>query len=298
MWPASRSRAVLHARSGDAAFLRQLREQRFRGRVHSVFQRVVNLQRDDGELFTIACRELDDAPNTLVVQAAGFARSGMAPGDAFETVDGHLGIGEWARIDLDGATGWDPRLPCYPQDEARLRVNLTLARGQVARHRLGLAEHAAGAAASGLLARHARALCLGLRGGDVEAACTAAKALVGLGPGLTPSGDDFLVGLFAALHLPGPSGEVFTSVCLAVLSDVERRTNAISAAALKAAAQGRVRGSLHALIGELVAGERAGVEAALARVLAIGSSSGADIAGGLLAGFGFQLEARGGLACH
>jgi hypothetical protein len=297
MWPASRSRAVLHARSGDAAFLRLLREQRFRGRVHSVFQRVVNLQRDDGELFTIACRDLDDAPNTLVLQSAGFARSGMAPGDAFETVEGHIGIGEWARIDPDDATGWDPQLPSYPQDDARLRANLALARGQLARHRLGLAGHAA-AAASDLLARYARALCLALRGGDVEAACTTAKALVGLGPGLTPSGDDFLVGFFAVLHLPRSPGEVFTSVCLAVLSDVERRTNAISAAALKAAAQGRVRASLHALIRELVAGERAGVEAALARVLAIGSSSGADIAGGVVSGFQVQLDARGVAACH
>jgi Protein of unknown function (DUF2877) len=298
MWPASRSRAALPARSGDAAFLRLLREEPFRGRVHSVFQRVVNLQRDDGELFTIACRDLDDAPNTLVVQAVGFARSGMAPGDAFETFDGHIGIGEWARIDLDDATGWDPLLPSYPQDDARLRANLTLARGQLARHRLGLAGHAAAAAASDLIARHARVLCLGLRGGDVEAACTAAKGLVGLGPGLTPSGDDFLVGFFAVLHLPGSPGEAFTSVCLAVLSDVERRTNAISAAALKAAAHGRVRASLHALIGELVAGEGVRVEAAMARVLAIGSSSGADIAGGLLAGFRCQLEARGAAACH
>jgi hypothetical protein len=298
MWPASRSRAALRARSGDAAFLRLLREQRFRGRVHSVFQRVVNLQRDDGELFTIACRDLDDAPNTLVVEAAGFARSGLAPGDAFETLDGHVGIGEWARIDLDDATSWDPRLPRYPADDARLRANLALAHRQLDRHGLGLGEHAAAAAAADLLAGHAGALCLALRGGDVEAACTEAKALVGLGPGLTPSGDDFLVGFFAVLHLPGSPGEVFTSVCLAVLSDVERRTNAISAAALKAAAQGRVRASLHALIGELVAGERAGVESALSRVLAIGSTSGADIAGGLLSGFRCQLEARGVAACH
>lgn len=49
------------------------------------------------------------------------------------------------------------------------------------------------------LAEAARELAAGIRAGDAGAAGSAAGRLLGLGTGLTPSGDDFLCGLLAAL---------------------------------------------------------------------------------------------------
>jgi hypothetical protein len=137
-----------------------------------------------------------------------------------------------------------------------------------------------------------RAAMLGaaLRRGDAEAASTYAKAMVGLGPGLTPSGDDFLVGLFAVLHVPESPCHGLKDLCAKLVADAVGKTNAISVAALKAAAHGRVREPVHALMRELVAGTCESVKAALAPVLAIGSTSGADMVAGIVSGFEANLN--------
>src|SRR5262249_26784951 len=46
-------------------------------------------------------------------------------------------------------------------------------------------------------------LCAARQGCTVPTLLTLVQALVGLGEGLTPSGDDFLVGLLAVLHVTG-----------------------------------------------------------------------------------------------
>jgi len=65
----------------------------------------------------------------------------------------------------------------------------------------------------------------------------AIDALIGLGPGLTPSGDDFLGGILVTLHhlgIPDVAGDLAREV----LARAEQRTNGISHAHLAAAANG------------------------------------------------------------
>jgi len=68
------------------------------------------------------------------------------------------------------------------------------------------------------------------------------------------------------------------------------RTHAISLAALRAAAEGRVRARVVALLTALTVGGRDDTLAALRPVLAIGSTSGRDIVGGIVLGFEIQLH--------
>ncbi len=280
----------MQALSVDSALLRSLRQRPWHGQVHSVFERVVNLEDEDGALITLARRDLDNAPNTLIVDAEGFGSSGIARGDRVQASAGAIAIDRQHHIRVDGAVGWDAALPAYPVDDVRLRENLAIVRARIGRPPLGGAPSAQGESplASGMTAMlelRARMVCAALSRRDLSAACAHAQAMVGLGPGLTPSGDDFLVGLFAVLQLPGNPAHCHESFCMAVIADVERHTNAISAAALKAAARGQVRECIQALLGELMTGTPEAVAAALAPVLAIGSTSGADIVAGIVAGF-------------
>jgi hypothetical protein len=104
----------------------------------------------------------------------------------------------------------------------------------------------------------------------------AADALLGLGPGLTPAGDDVLAGaLVASVQLGRPVP--------ALAAHVHRRrsaTTALSADLLRHAAAGRaappVLGLLDALVGARPVGP------ALAGLLAVGSTSGHDTATGVL----------------
>lgn len=114
--------------------------------------------------------------------------------------------------------------------------------------------------------------------------------MLGLGPGLTPSGDDFLVGLFAMLNVPGSPCRGWLGGGTAVLEHAGDATHAISLAALEAAAGGRVRESIVALIEALLHGSPASLFHPLRRVLAIGATSGADLVAGILAGLDLNLQ--------
>jgi hypothetical protein len=255
----------------------------------------VNVQDAAGRLWTLASRNVDCAPNTLILNVADFSGAGIEPGDSVDCQGGAMQIGARLAIHLTRASPWDCMLPAVPADLDRLRVNLAALRERVgdrvrlgapATHRLPLVIQAAS-----VLRERAAGLCEALCEGDLDSARQHARALLGLGAGLTPAGDDVLVGLFAVLHLPAHPCPDWKGICAPVLADVEKRTGTISAAALRAAETGRVRESIIALLRELMTGSPQGLAAALDRVLAIGSTSGADIVAGVRAGFEAVLQA-------
>jgi hypothetical protein len=129
-------------------------------------------------------------------------------------------------------------------------------------------------------------------------ACEHAKSMIGLGPGLTPSGDDFLVGLFAALNLAGSPCHGWLGGGTDILVDADRSTNAISLAALTQAANGRVRESIATLIEALMHGSPDSLIDPLRKVLAIGSTSGADLIVGILSGLELNLQVGASRTCQ
>ena len=74
-----------------------------------------------------------------------------------------------------------------------------------------------------------------------------AALLIGLGPGLTPSGDDYLAGMLVALRLIGRGGQA-DALWRWLGARLQERTSAISAAHLAAAAAGEAHEALHAVL--------------------------------------------------
>ena len=111
----------------------------------------------------------------------------------------------------------------------------------------------------------------------------AVAALVGLGPGLTPAGDDFLCGLLAAARAADPA--LITALGDAVEASLGRTTS-IGAFLLRWAVEGFWPTALVDLA-EGLAGEReAEALAGLAELCQLGHSSGCDLATGFLFGLG------------
>ena len=108
----------------------------------------------------------------------------------------------------------------------------------------------------------------------------AVLALLGLGPGLTPSGDDFLGGMLIALAiLPAP---LLRAQLLELIENhAQQRTNAISIAHLRAAGAGAGHEALHEILNSLLTGDGAALPAQLAAVDRIGHSSGWDSLAGM-----------------
>jgi hypothetical protein len=110
------------------------------------------------------------------------------------------------------------------------------------------------------------------------ASCEAVQGLIGLGPGLTPSGDDFLVGALALLDALG-EGEAHTAMTRALLEALPGLTAPISACLLRAAAAGHVGENLHQVVSLVITGD---VDSAIAAAAEIGHSSGWDMIAGIV----------------
>jgi hypothetical protein len=109
--------------------------------------------------------------------------------------------------------------------------------------------------------------------------------LMGLGPGLTPSGDDFLLGFLAGLTAvqPEPGNQAAAKLARCLAQDAPARTTAVAASFLKYATQGQYHQYLVELIDLFRDGDEAPMLNAAQRLLTLGHFSGTD----LLLGFAF-----------
>ena len=181
-------------------------------------------------------------------------------------------------LDVRIVRWWDPSPVFGPLSRARLdHGSGVLARLYAA------AEHAPGLAGQdgpGQLA----ACCAS---GDLAGAVEAAEHLVGLGPGLVPSGDSVVSGVLLALRLLGGAISGGTRavwlanwLSAAVTCDATRRTTTLAASLLHCAAKGQAGAEVSAVLLGMAGQEP--LEPAASRLLTV--PQGADLAWGLVAG--------------
>ncbi|MEU6006618.1 DUF2877 domain-containing protein [Streptomyces sp. NPDC047453] len=138
----------------------------------------------------------------------------------------------------------------------------------------------------------ARALVRMLAHGGTVARRRAAHALLGLGPGATPSGDDFLCGLLLAAQMQ-PRPPDWLAALADVAAEADALTPPVSAALLRHAAEGLCIPQVAELLrAAATGGDPSGPVAAL---LAVGHSSGCDLLHGLCAGARLATRARDGV---
>ena len=120
----------------------------------------------------------------------------------------------------------------------------------------------------------------GLRRRDLDSLQSSAQAFAGLGPGLTPAGDDYLVGVMYGLWSTLAPAEA-TRLSEALAESAGPRTNNISKAWLRAAANGEANADWHQLVQVISSNEVRNITLILTRIMDTGHTSGADA----LAGF-------------
>jgi len=122
---------------------------------------------------------------------------------------------------------------------------------------------------------------------DARAAKEAAQKMIGLGPGVTPSGDDILIGFLAGLHSTAgnePERLAFIQSFGEALSNLSKETNEISRTYLYHAIHGQFSSSIVSLIDAVRDGEEERLLSAVKDALRVGHSSGMDSVTGLLIG--------------
>jgi hypothetical protein len=241
------------------------------GQVHSVFTHAVNLQVGD-ELWTVTdCGGHDAAFTVRLAGAVVPGDLGLRSRDPVYVRSRHIRAGT-AVIDARTAVRWTP--PGYDVDRSGL--------SQRAADLEAAARPVAWAGSWPLAGGIVEALASGRRG-DLD---DAVGRTTGRGPGLTPSGDDVLVGILAVFTAPGVEArcEPVAARLRVALAPTLATTNEISRALLAQASQGRVSRPVWELARALLsASPTALFSQARADVLSTGATSGGDTCAGLIA---------------
>lgn len=272
--------ATLAARALGAGLARRLEATDFRGRVHSVFARAVNVEWHEpgGGLLTLHGPAPLAAPFAMALTAWGEdPRSspwGLEPGLSVYAREGRLVAGE-LEVDLRRARVMDLRVRPGAEHSRVTRDRLVTA--------LASCDHLDGAAGlaspSGRAARAAAAEAIRER--EQAGLAGAARSLMGLGEGLTPAGDDWIIGALAALHRLAQRWAFADGHLASVLvGEAHARTTTVGAAFLAHALAGEFSEAVRDL---MTAESLPRARASAARLAAMGATSGADTLAGVRA---------------
>jgi Protein of unknown function (DUF2877) len=255
----ARSIRVLRLSAGVAARLERLPDDA--GRVHSVFARALNLECADGRLLTL------QGPGPLVAPFAAALARLPGPGDVRRGVSvrrrGDCLTLAGACLRWRGATIVGTAMPESPVGPGPALSRLG-----------GEPVPTTGRGLGSAIGRGARyRLAKGLSRRDPEAFIAGARGLLGLGEGLTPAGDDCLVGALAVIHRFAATwlrAHPEIPTCLGGAAD---GTTDVAREFIAHALAGHFAESLLDL---LTADSADATRRATARVLRIGATSGAD----------------------
>jgi hypothetical protein len=256
----------------------------FDGVVHSVFARACYID-CDGSLLTLAAAGVADGPTTLVLGTDGPAdlRGLFNAGDAVRCRDSRI-HGGGVVLELARARTWRASKPRSLLDRRDTAARVAMARAWLVdgrQTRSSVLDRSGEAAIAGV-ERACRRL-------DVDDALARIERFVGWGEGLTPAGDDYLVGLCAALGalVQGDAArKAFLARMRGFISAQCMRTTPISAHCLTLAARGHFNADLLRALDALRAQRDARVARdALDAFMAVGATSGADALTGILSGF-------------
>lgn len=263
--------------------------------VHSAFDHAVNLQLvKNRRLITLVVAEEADLPQGIRLNTSPrFSFADWKQAEPVVCRDGVLWYeGNQVKVNLSQAKRWT----C---DLAALNINMTdsstLAAWETVekvlsdRWHLEEAANFAGQPAAIIeIKKNAKGLAAAARQKDNLGGAHSAARLVGLGPGLTPAGDDFLVGFLAGLW-SSTSGDMerlgFLGSFSRAVVRLSRRTNDISRAYLFHAAHGQVSSRLADLVGAISRGESPDrLRETVVASLQVGHISGMAATAGLLVG--------------
>lgn len=213
------------------------------GRILHLFDQSCNLLNEHGVLISLVLPTVGLGPFSLIIPK--FVMEKLRQGEPVVVGNG-LRIGEW-RLGVGdlGTEIWDAR-----PEWARLR---------------GVAWDSSGLRPfESPIEERFRRLLDGMQRGDETAVVDAAHELAGLGHGLTPTGDDILMGILYALWVYRPGHSWIRKIG----ETAAMRTTTLSAAFLQAAVDGEATAHWHALT--------IGDPQAVRRILTIGKTSGFD----------------------
>jgi hypothetical protein len=273
---------TVNVSAASAGLLPLLRVAPWQGHIAAVFQRSLLLSAPEGRLVHLHTGPQLVSPFSLRLEStwAGVLRAiPLSHGMPVRLMGTVIDIAGRLRLKLDSVAYYRSPRPSTRAIDARA---VQIAQDTLTRHeRPGGFESVPG------VPTLVTAMQQAITTGDVERICAGARGLIGLGPGLTPSGDDFLVGCLRGLWLMAHDGaaarDMFARLGARLLSDLRARTTQVGAEFIRYALEGSFAEILDRAAEALPAPAHPPLAtAAIGHLLAQGDTSGSDTVRGLL----------------
>lgn len=267
-------------------FLKRLNEKPFKGEVHSVFKSVINIIDDDGEIYSLLGSSMDMGPESIILDIEDLSILKVVPCDMVYITKEEICI-QKTKISMKDLKAYSLKLPYYKSDLNSLKKNICYVWSRVNDVKdsyqtsiISMMEK--------MLNERRLILKNKLRSNDLVGSIQSSIELLGLGQGLTPSGDDILLGLFSVILMNNSPLNELDGIPELITLRGEGLTNELSLSGLKRASNGMVRQRISDFVRDFAHGSE--IKNSLEAVLEIGHTSGRDITLGILTGFELILE--------
>lgn len=286
--------------------------------IHSVFSNVINLQWE-ASLYTIGKGQITNGAQTLLIppSVADFRTWGLKIGDTVRGDFTGLNLSVKIQIEIHEADVWRS-IWDLPADIAKCLPNILWFRRFVIRagNHAGLGEvikiwpdftstNYLHGNYQKIIFKKAVSALEKIRQGllsDRRLFKSGVQGLIGLGSGLTPAGDDFLVGLLLTYHFLEYlefflefNDEFITDLGLdsqEFMKEIQDKTNLLSSTAVILAIRGRPFQLIVDILQNIFAQQKAKTISSALRLINQGSTSGTDTLAGLIIGYELFLELR------
>ena len=234
-------------------------------RILHVFDPACNLINERGDVLSIVTQQIGNGPFNLVIEDDIFFSEHLHVQSSISIRGTQLQLGDLT-IDTADAHLWSP-LPNWETLHAQRDDILTRLRS------FPIPDF-----------QFPNSLPSSLSSADLASSIAAARQLAGLGIGLTPAGDDFILGAILATWIVHPF-DVAKVFAEEIANTAAPLTTSLSAAWLKSAGKGEAGILWHEFFDALIAGDAVGIQSQIDKLLSLGETSGADALSGFLGTF-------------
>jgi Protein of unknown function (DUF2877) len=252
-------------------------------RILHVFDRACNLINERREVLSVVTPQIGNGPFNLVIPIReSFER--LSDGDAsrqtsevffnhlriespISILDHQLTLGDLI-INTSKANLWPPRPHWEVLHDRRESILNQLTQLPITHYQLPISQLS-------------NSLLSSLADADLSSSITAARPLAGLGAGLTPTGDDFLMGALYATWIIHPL-EIASGLAKVIAENAAPLTTSLSAAWLRSAGKGEAGILWHHFFDALISFDPVSIQKSMNKILAVGETSGADAMAGFI----------------
>lgn len=238
-------------------------------RILHIFDNACNLLNERGEVLSVVYQKIGNGPFNLVVSDVRLFSEPLSINSPVSIQMGQLHIGDWI-IYTEGAEIWCPR----PNWENLHHKKMSILR-QLTQLDIPFSQFY-----NPLVTK----LAYTIANADIGESKIIASQLAGLGKGLTPSGDDILLGATFAAWIIHPL-DAAAKIAKEITDIAAPQTTSLSAAWLRSAGGGGAGILWHVFFDTLLSEKNFRVQEALDKILAVGETSGMDALTGFMAVF-------------